>query len=100
MHLKNTQTPKFDTKKIAESKLKEEWETEEANTREKLEAKIIQKAQKLIPLIKNKKQPWWDLKCEKALERRRKAFQEYNGFKSQSTLDTFNETRKQASKSI
>lgn len=99
-HQKKTEIQKYDTKKIKESKVKEEWEKEKSNTWEEFHSKITRIAKETIPLKKIFKHPWWDSDCENALERRKKAFQKYNSKKSQESLHLFNEVRKQVSKSI
>jgi Reverse transcriptase (RNA-dependent DNA polymerase) len=97
---KKTRIQKYDTKMIEESKVKEEWEKEKANTWEEFHSKITRIAQENIPLKKRFKHPWWNSDCENALEGRKKAFQEYNTKKSEESQHLFNEIRKQVAKSI
>lgn len=92
--------PKFDLKKIQESKITEEWEKQPTNNWGDFQTKIIQKARELIPLKKKSKHPWWDSNCDNAIAERQRAFLNYNCDKSETMQQTFFEVRKQTAKII
>lgn len=100
IHQKKTYLKKFDTKKLKESGITEEWEKIQAETWESFHKKITQKAQELVPMKKNTKHPWWDAECEHALKIRKQAYEKYNSHKSPENFQAFNNIRKLSAKLI
>lgn len=91
--------PKFDTTKINQV-LTQELDKKPSHNWAELKHKLIETAQKIIPLQKHRKHPWWNEICERAIISRHKAFREWNSNKTTTTYNTFLETRKETSKLI
>lgn len=100
VHHKKPCIQKFDTSKIQETNITEEWEKEPTNNWTDFCSKITRKAKELIPLKKKAKHPWWDSNCDQAVINRRLAFQKYNSNKTPGTLQHFLDTRKQTNRTI
>lgn len=97
---RTTGIPKFDLTKLKTTKIAEEWEKETAKTWEDVKVKIISKAKELIPISKKKKHPWWNETCEKAVEVRKKVYEDWNSDRTEEKLKMFAEARKQATRTI
>lgn len=99
-HTRKPPISKFDLRKLKESNLPEEWEKIPAENWKEFKLKIIGKAKEIIPLTKKPKHPWWNEKCEGALEIRKKAFLDYNSHSTETTHQKFLEIRRECNKII